>query len=189
MARVFAANIEYVDGQPTDLNLKKRQDFYSTLTAFANCLKVALQSATYFEDKSFDDKRQIYKDTLKGMTSLRKVVREQAEETIDYDEYAESIRTMLDKHIGGVEIQESKGAYLVGNMGKDIKPEELSDDEARNKKDAITGRVTKMIEQDLADDPYAQEYFSKLLKQAIQQAKEMFDAPVKQYLLFADFEQ
>ncbi|MEZ9856433.1 type I restriction endonuclease subunit R, partial [Vibrio breoganii] len=172
-----------------DLNLKKRQDFYSTLTAFANCLKVALQSATYFEDKSFDDKRQIYKDTLKSMTSLRKVVREQAEETIDYDEYAESIRTMLDKHIGGVEIQESKGAYLVGNMGKDIKPEELSDDEARNKKDAITGRVTKMIEQDLADDPYAQEYFSKLLKQAIQQAKEMFDAPVKQYLLFADFEE
>jgi type I restriction enzyme R subunit len=74
-------------------------------------------------------------------------------------------------------------------MGKDVKPEQLSDDEARNKKDAITGRVTKMIEQDLADDPYAQEYFSKLLKQAIQQAKEMFDAPVKQYLLFADFEQ
>ncbi|MFA0070864.1 type I restriction endonuclease subunit R, partial [Vibrio breoganii] len=32
-------------------------------------------------------------------------------------------------------------------------------------------------------------YFSKLLKQAIQQAKEMFDAPVKQYLLFADFEE
>ena len=46
-----------------------------------------------------------------------------------------------------------------------------------------------MIDQDLADDPYAQEYFSKLLKQAIQQAKEMFDAPVKQYLLFADFEE
>ncbi len=46
-----------------------------------------------------------------------------------------------------------------------------------------------MIEQDLADDPYAQEYFSNLLKKAIEQAKEMFDAPVKQYLLFADFEE
>lgn len=74
-------------------------------------------------------------------------------------------------------------------MGKAAKPEEMGDDEARNKKDAITGRVTKMIEQDLADDPYAQEYFSKLLKQAIEKAKEMFDAPVKQYLLFADFEE
>ncbi|MCX3072645.1 type I restriction endonuclease subunit R, partial [Providencia stuartii] len=35
----------------------------------------------------------------------------------------------------------------------------------------------------------AQEYFSDLLKKAIEQAKEMFDAPVKQYLLFADFEE
>ncbi|HCG5282832.1 TPA: type I restriction endonuclease subunit R [Vibrio parahaemolyticus] len=189
LRQVLAPKIDTIDGQLTDTNQKKREDFYATLTAFSNCLKVALQSATYFEDKSFDDKRELYKKTLKSMAELRKQVREDAEETIDYDEYAESIRTMLDKHIGGVEILESKGAYLVGNMGKDVKPEQLSDDEARNKKDAITGRVTKMIEQDLADDPYAQEYFSKLLKQAIQQAKEMFDAPVKQYLLFADFEQ
>ncbi|WP_447041253.1 type I restriction endonuclease subunit R [Vibrio parahaemolyticus] len=189
LRQVLAPKIDTIDGQLTDTNQKKREDFYATLTAFSNCLKVALQSATYFDDKSFDDKRELYKKTLKSMAELRKQVREDAEETIDYDEYAESIRTMLDKHIGGVEIQESKGAYLVGSMGKDVKPEQLSDDEARNKKDAITGRVTKMIEQDLADDPYAQEYFSKLLKQAIQQAKEMFDAPVKQYLLFADFEQ
>ena len=48
--------------------------------------------------------------------------------------------------------------------------QEMSDDEARNKKDVITGRVTKMIEQDLADDPYAQEYFSNLLKKAIELA-------------------
>jgi type I restriction enzyme R subunit len=189
LRQVLAPKIDTIDGQLTDTNQKKREDFYASLTAFSNCLKVALQSATYFDDKSFDDKRELYKKTLKSMAELRKQVREDAEETIDYDEYAESIRTMLDKHIGGVEIQESKGAYLVGSMGKDVKPEQLCDDEARNKKDAITGRVTKMIEQDLADDPYAQEYFSKLLKQAIQQAKEMFDAPVKQYLLFADFEQ
>jgi type I restriction enzyme R subunit len=65
----------------------------------------------------------------------------------------------------------------------------MSDDEARNQTDKITGRITKMIEQDLADDPYAQEYFSKMLKKAIEDAKAMFDAPVKQYILFADFEQ
>ncbi|RZR40979.1 type I restriction endonuclease subunit R [Vibrio vulnificus] len=189
LRQALAPKIDTIDGQLTDTNQKKREDFYSALTAFSNCLKVALQSATYFEDKSFDDKRELYKKTLKSMSELRKQVREDAEESVDYDEYAENIRTMLDKHIGGVEIQESKGAYLVGNMGKNVKPEELTDDEVRNKKDAITGRITKMIEQDLADDPYAQEYFSNLLKQAIQQAKDMFDAPVKQYLLFADFEE
>ncbi|MCL1125789.1 HsdR family type I site-specific deoxyribonuclease [Shewanella surugensis] len=197
LRQVLTPKIDIIDGQLTDTNQKKREDFYASLTAFANCLKVALQSASYFDDKSFDTidpqtglgRRDLYKKTLTSMSQLRKQVREDAEETVKYDDYADSIRTMLDKHIGGVEIQESKGVYLVGNMGKTATPEEMSDDEARNKKDAITGRVTKMIEQDLADDPYAQEYFSNLLKQAIAQTKEMFDAPVKQYLLFADFEE
>ncbi len=197
LRQVLAPKIDTIDGQLTDTNLKKRDEFYAALTAFANCLKVALQSATYFEDKSFDvpfpgtrvSTRQHYKDTLKMMSQLRLQVREDAEETVDYDKYTDDIRALLDKHIGGVEIKEAEGAYLVGNMGKGTKPEEMSDDEARNKKDQITGRITKMIEQELADDPYAQEYFSKLLKKAIEQTKEMFDAPVKQYMLFADFEQ
>lgn len=184
----LAPKIDTVGGQLTDTNLKKREDFYTALTTFTNCFKVALQSATYFEDKSFDDKRVLYKDTLKSMSALRKQVREDAEETVKYDEYADTIRGMLDKHIGGVEIKEPDGVYLVNNMGHGATPESMSDDEARTKKDAITGRITKMIEQDLAEDPYAQEYFSKMLKQAINKTKEMFDAPVKQYLMFADFE-
>lgn len=189
LRQALAPKIDTIDGQLTDTNLKLRNDFYDALTAFANCLKVALQSATYFEDKSFDNKRELYKSTLKSMSQLRQQIRADAEETVDYDEYSENIRAMLDKHIAGVSIEEPEGAYLVGNMGKDAKPEQMTDDEAKNKKDVITGRVTKMIEQDLADDPYAQEYFSNLLKQAIEKTKEMFDSPVKQYLLFADFEQ
>ncbi len=189
LRQALSPRIETVDGQLTDLNLKPRDDFYEALTTFANCMKVALQSATYFSDKSFDDKRQLYKDTLKMMTQLRQQVREDAEETVDYDEYADSIRALLDKHIGGVAINEAEGAYLVSSLGKDANPETLSDDEARNRRDRITGRVSRRIDQELADDPYAQAYFSKLLQEAIEQTKEMFDAPVKQYLLFADFEQ
>ena len=96
---------------------------------------------------------------------------------------------MLDKHIGGVEIRESKGAYWVGDLGNNSQPVPMTDAEARNKKDAITGRMTRQIEQELADDPYAQEYFSKLLKEAIEKASAMFDAPIKQYMLFADLEE
>ncbi|MCK5893628.1 MAG: type I restriction endonuclease subunit R [Endozoicomonadaceae bacterium] len=189
LRQTLAPKIKNVDNQLTDSNLKKRDDFYSILTTFTNCMKVALQSASFFEDKSFDKKREVYKTDLKAFVALRKQVREDANETIDYDEYAEDIRSLLDKHIAGLEVRDPEGVYLVGNLGKDVKPEELSDNEARNKTDKITGRVTKMIEQDLADDPYAQEYFSKLLKQAIEDAEAMFDAPVKQYILFADFEQ
>jgi type I restriction enzyme R subunit len=189
LRQALAPKVQDVDGKLVDTNLKKRDDFYSALTAFSNCMKVALQSATYFEDKSFDNKRDLYKRDLKAFIDLRKQVREDADETINYDEYAEDIRSLLDKHIAGIEVKEPDGAYLVGNLGKDVKPQDMSDDEARNQTDKITGRITKMIEQDLADDPYAQEYFSKMLKKAIEDAKAMFDAPVKQYILFADFEQ
>ena len=189
LRQALTPKIQDMGGTLTDANLKKRDDFYSALTAFSNCMKVALQSASYFEDKSFDKKRETFKQDLKAFVELRKQVREDANETINYDEYAEDIRSLLDKHIAGVNVQDAEGAYLVGNLGKNAKPQEMSDDEARNQTDKITGRITKMIEQDLADDPFAQEYFSKLLKKAIEKTKEMFDAPVKQYIMFADFEQ
>ncbi|SFC09435.1 type I restriction endonuclease subunit R [Pseudoalteromonas denitrificans] len=189
LRQALTPKVEDVHGQFIDKNIKKRDEFYTALTAFLNCMKVALQSASFFEDKSFDDKRDHYKETLKMFVNLRKQVREDANETVDYDEYAEDVRQLLDKHIAGIEVREPDGAYLVGNLGKDVKPQDLTDDEARNQTDKITGRITKMIEQDLADDPYAQEYFSNLLKKAIDEAKAMFDAPVKQYMLFADFEQ
>lgn len=189
LRQALAPKVQNVSGELVDTNLKQRDDFYATLTSFSNCMKVALQSASYFDDKSFDSKRDLYKQDLKMFVGLRKQVREDANETIDYDQYAEDIKSLLDKHIAGVEVEEPDGAYLVGNLGKKVKPEDMSGDEARNQTDKITGRITKMIEQDLADDPYAQEYFSKLLKKAIEDAKAMFDAPVKQYILFADFEQ
>jgi len=189
LRQALSPKMQEIENQWVDKHLKKRDEFYTALTAFTNCMKVALQSASYFSDKSFENKRQHYKDTLKMFVNLRKQVREDADETINYDEYEEDIRQLLDKHIGGVEIKEAEGAYLVGNLGKDVKPTELSDDEARNQTDKITGRITKMIKQDLADDPYAQEYFSNLLKKAIADTKAMFDAPVKQYILFANFEQ
>ena len=148
-----------------------------------------LHSLSFFEDKSFDGKRDFYKKELKAFIDLRKQVREDADETIDYSKYEEDIRSLLDKHIAGIEVQKSEGAYLVNNLGKYEESQDMSDDEARNQSDRISGRITKMIKQDLADDPYAQEHFSKLLKDAIEDAKAMFDAPVKKYIMFAEFEQ
>lgn len=193
LRQALSPKIAEVNGHLVDTNLKRRDDFYETLTAFSNSMKVALQSASYFADKSFDGKRERYKLDLKSFIDLRRQVREDAGETVNYDEYEADIRSLLDKHIAGIEVKEPEGAYLVGNMGKNARPwglaTDISETEARNQTDKITGRVTKMIEQELADDPYAQEYFSKLLKQAIEEAKAMFDAPIKQYMLFANFEQ
>jgi type I restriction enzyme R subunit len=184
----LSPKIKDIDGKLMDTNLKKRDDFYAAVTAFSKCMRVALQSITYFEDKSFDEKRDKYKLDLKAFIDLRKQVREDANETIDYDEYSADIRQLLDKHIAGLEVVNPEGVYIVGGMGKKPDPDDMTDDEARNQTDKITGRISKMIEQGLKDDPYAKEYFSKLLKKAIEEARSMFNSPVKQYMMFADFE-
>src|SRR5690554_6099586 len=189
LRQVLVPRIENRDGELVDVHLKIREDFYEALTAFASCLKVALQSATFFEDKSFsDDDRRHYKETVKQFSSLRQLVQQDSGERVDYDEYAEQVKKLLDKHVVGVEVKEPGGVYEVGKMGQKQQPEDWSEDKTRNETDIIKTRVTRMIEQELRDDPYAQEAFSKLLRQAIEEAEKLFDHPLKQYMLFREFE-
>ncbi|KWW43870.1 DEAD/DEAH box helicase [Vibrio cholerae] len=190
LRQVLVPKIEERDGELVDVHLKVREDFYEALTAFASCLKVALQSATFFEDKSFSDQdRRHYKETVKQFSSLRQLVQQDAGERIDYDEYAEQVKKLLDKHVVGIEVKEPGGVYEVGKMGQKQQPEDWSEDKTRNETDIIKTRVTRMIEQELRDDPYAQEAFSKLLRQAIEEAEKLFDHPLKQYMLFREFEE
>ncbi|OEC90087.1 type I restriction endonuclease subunit R [Acinetobacter sp. YK3] len=190
LRQVLVPRIEERDGELVDVHLKVRDDFYEALTEFASCLKVALQSATFFEDKSFTEAdRQHYKETVKLFSSLRQLAKHDAGETVDYDEYADQVKKLLDKHVVGVEVKEPNGVYEVGKMGKVVQPEDWSEEKTRNETDIIKTRVTKMIEQELRDDPYAQEAFSKLLRQAIEDAEKEFDHPLKQYMLFREFEE
>jgi len=190
LRQVLVPKIEEQDGELVDIHLKVREDFYEALTDFASCLKVALQSATFYDDKSFtEENRRHYKEAVKQFSSLRQLAQQDAGERVDFDEYAEQVRKLLDKHVVGVEVKEPQGVYEVGKMGKQPKPDEWSEEKTRNETDIIKTRVTKMIEQDLRDDPYAQEAFSALLRQAIEDAAKLFDHPLKQYLLFREFEE
>lgn len=190
LRQVLVPKIEEFGGELVDVHLKVREDFYEALAAFTSCLKVALQSATFFEDKSFSDQDRLhYKEMVKQFSSLRQMVQQDAGERIDYDEYAEQVKKLLDKHVVGVEVKEPGGVYEVGKMGQKQQPEDWSEDKTRNETDIIKTRVTRMIEQELRDDPYAQEAFSKLLRQAIEEAEKLFDHPLKQYMLFREFEE
>ncbi|EKP0297331.1 type I restriction endonuclease subunit R [Aeromonas veronii] len=189
LRQVLVPKMEDLDGELVDVNLKVREDFYEALTAFASCLKVALQSASFFEDSAFSEAdRRHYKETVKQLSSLRQLVQQDAGEKVDYDEYAEQVKKLLDKHVVGVEVKEPGGVYEVGKMGQK-QPEEWSENKTRNETDIIKTRVTRMIEQELRDDPYAQEAFSKLLRQAILDAEKLFEHPLKQYMLFREFEE
>lgn len=189
LRQVLVPKMEELDGELVDVHLKVREDFYEALTAFASCLKVALQSASFFEDSAFSEEdRRHYKETVKQLSSLRQLVQQDAGEKVDYDEYAEQVKKLLDKHVVGVEVKEPGGVYEVGKMGQQ-QPEEWNENKTRNETDIIKTRVTRMIEQELRDDPYAQEAFSTLLRQAILDAEKLFEHPLKQYMLFREFEE
>jgi type I restriction enzyme, R subunit len=178
------------DGESFDTRQKLRDDFYEALTAFGLCLQTALASRSFFEDRSFGEGVIArYKDDLRWFTTLRQTARQDAMETVDYSVYEAQIRRLVDKQVIGREVREPEGVYLVHQLGKAEDVASWSQEKTRNETDLIRTRLRKTIEQELADDPYAQKVFADLLKQAIAEAEAMFDHPLKQYALFKEFEQ
>jgi type I restriction enzyme R subunit len=176
------------DGHSYDKRQKVREDFYAALTEFGLCLKVALSSRSFFEDRSFTEPMiRGYKEDLRFFSSLRVTARQDAQETVDYSSYEQQILRLVDKHVVGNEVRESKGVYLVGALGAEPE-QQWSEEKTRNETDLIRTRLKKTIEQELADDPFAQQQFSELLKRAIEEAEALFEHPLKQYALFKAFE-
>lgn len=181
--------VKDADGTEFDERQKLRDDFYDALTAFGLCLQTALSSRSFFEDKSFSEELITrYKSDLRFFTELRQTARRDAMETVDYSVYEEQIRKLVDKQVIGTEVREPDGVYLVHQLGQE-KPEDWSEEKTRNETDMIRTRLRKTIEQELAEDPYAQKVFGELLRQAIAEAEAMFDHPLKQYALFKSFEE
>ena len=177
-------------GHSIDANQKVREDFYDALTEFGMCLKLALSSRTFFEDGAFDEKTiQSYKRDLRFFTELRVQAKRDAQETVDFSEYEEQIRRMVDKQVIGQEVVDPEGFIRVDTLGQADDPEDWSDEKTRTEADVIKTRIRKTIEQELIDDPYAQRVFSELLKEAILAAEAMFDHPGKQYVMFKDLEE
>jgi type I restriction enzyme R subunit len=178
------------DGEEYDERQKLRDDFSAALTEFGLCLQTALSSRSFFEDQSFSEALiRRYKDDLRFFSSLRQIARVDAMETVDYSVYEEQISKLVDKQVIGKEVRDPPGVYLVHELGKVEDPQDWTEEKTRNETDLIKTRLRKTIEQELAEDPYAQKVFGELLRQAIAEAEAMFDHPLKQYALFKAFEQ
>jgi type I restriction enzyme, R subunit len=177
------------NGTAVDSHQMVREDFYEVLTAFGMCLKLALSSQAFFEDTSFDEKTiQSYKGDLKFFTELRIQAKLDAHEVVDFSEYEDQIRKLVDKQVVGLEIVDPDGVILVNTLGDDGDPNDWSDEKIRTEADVIKTRIRKTIEQELIDDPHAQKVFSEMLKEAIANAEALFDHPNKQFVLFKDLE-
>ncbi len=176
-------------GEVTDVRQKVREDFYEALTAYGMCLKVALGSRSFFEDRSISEAQiATYKRDLKFFSEIRRVAKQDAQETVDFSAYEDQIRRLVDKYVVGEDIAEADGVYLVNQLGKQDDPENWGEEKVRNETDLIRSRLKKTIEQELATDPYAQSHFSELLRIALEEAESLFNPPYKQYALFKDLE-
>lgn len=165
------------------------EDFYGTLTSFGMCLKVSLASRASYEDGAFNKATiDTYKKDLAFFIELRKVARRDAQETVDYSAYEDQIRRLVDKYVLAEGITVANEHCLVDELGQ-VQPAAWSPEKLRNESDIIKIRVRKSIEQELNKDPYAQKYFSQLLKEATAKAEEMFNHPYKQFALFQEFQE
>jgi type I restriction enzyme R subunit len=182
----------YVDGEAgdsTDVHQKVREDFYEALTAFGMCLRTALATHSFFEDGAFSEAQIVaYKRDLKFFSNLRRMAKQDAHETVDFSAYEDQIRKIVDRYVIGEDVVSDGNLLVVNELAKQAPPEEWSDEKTRNETDIIRTRLTRTIEQDLVEDPYAQRHFSELLKVAIAEASALFDHPLKQYALFKDVE-
>jgi type I restriction enzyme R subunit len=187
--QVIMPNFETgLDGELYDSHQKIREDFYEALTEFGMCLKAALSSRSFFEDASIGEATiKTYKDDLRFFTNLRQIAKQDAQETVDFSAYEDQIRKLVDRYVVGESIKDSEGIYVVNELGGEENPETWSEEKTRNETDLIKSRVKRIIEQDLVEDPYAQHYFSHLLRQALAEAESLFAHPYKQYALFKDF--
>ncbi|OOE74274.1 type I restriction endonuclease subunit R [Salinivibrio sp. ML290] len=175
------------DGVEMDSRQALREDFYEALTEFGMCLKTALSTQSFFEDKAFSEADiRRYKADLKWFSELRKTVRMDAQETVDYSAYEGQIRDLIDRYVTGVDVDRGEDAVVIESIGE-TRPDYWSDDKARNETDKIKTRTKKTIEEKLGDDPYAKKVFSALLQEAIEKAESMFDYKA-QFKLFSDLE-
>ena len=107
------------EGSLFDIKQKLREDFYQALTDFGMCLKIALASRAFYEDGAFNEKTiSTYKRDLAFFINLRKIARQDAGETVDYSEYEDQIRRLVDKQVVGESITVANEHYLVDELGK-----------------------------------------------------------------------
>ena len=132
-----------------------------------------------------------YKKDLRFFTELRIQARRDAMETVDYSRLR-GADTQAGRQAGHRRTDQGgrrRHRCRSGLARQDHRDGNWSEEKTRNETDIIRTRLKKTIEQDLADDPYAQTVFSELLRQAIAEAEALFDHPLKQYVLFKDLEE
>jgi type I restriction enzyme, R subunit len=148
--------------EPEDL----REQFYEALTTFARTLKIAL-STVHFYQETPEDQINRYKTDFRFFHKLRSAVRQRYAETIDYKDYEQKVRALMNQHITAAEVKPI--TELVNIFDREAfasEVEKIEGDAA--KADTIAYRVKKTVNMRVAENPQAYLRFSHLISETIE---------------------
>ena len=143
-----------------------RQRFYDALTAYARTLKVALSAVSFHEETPLAQV-ETYKRDLRFFHNLRIAVKQRYAETIDYKDYEQRVRKLLDSHIQSSDVAtvvEPVDIFDVEALQAEV--EKLGTPAA--KADTIAHRVKRTVTEQMEKDPAFYAKFSRLIEETIE---------------------
>lgn len=147
-----------------------RSKFYSSLTAYARTLKMALSSLG-FHQKTSDSVISRYKEDLSFFMKLRKTVVQRFSDAIDYKQYEGQIQKLIDTHISTEKVEPI--TEMVNIFDRDAFQEEVEKTVGEAAKaDKIASRTSKHITEKMEEDPAFYKKFSEMLKETIKEFEE-----------------
>jgi len=142
-----------------------RQQFYDALTAYARTLKVALSAVSFHEETPLAQV-ETHKRDLRFFHNLRVAVKQRYAEAIDYKDYEQRVRKLLDSHIKSSDVAtivEPVNIFDVEAFQAEI--DRLGTSAA--KADTIAHRVQRTVTEYMEKDPAFYEKFSRLIEETI----------------------
>jgi type I restriction enzyme R subunit len=144
----------------------QRQIFYDALTAFARTLKVALGTVEFYEQTP-EKRIQTYKDDLKFFHNLRMSVKLRYAEVIDYRDYEDKIRKLLDAHISASGVRQLTRKVEVFNTEEFAEVvDSLSS--PRAKAEAILNALKRTALENMETDPAYYRKFSRMIEDTLE---------------------
>jgi len=147
-----------------------RHRFFEVLNVYARTFQIAFAN-TRFQEETPEKKKETYRADLKYFIGLRTAVRRIFGETIDYSEYEEKIRALVDKYVSSEEVitvVEEVDIFAVDRFEAELS--KIEGDKA--KADAIEARLKKIISQRMDEDPLLYKKLSQLIDEAFEAYKQ-----------------
>ena len=143
----------------------RRQHFYEALTEFARVLKVALASVQFYETTP-EARVATYKNDLRFFHQLRQSVKVRYAEAIEYGDYEEKVRKLMDTHI------RATGTSIITQLVNVFDADQFDAEVARlntptAKADTILNRMKRTITERMDEDPAFYRRFSELIEETI----------------------